>query len=77
VSNEKVIIEGLIGKDLEESGRGLILRYYPGIFWKGLRKTTKYLSEKRWCSGKDFNPGPPQYEAGALTTQPRRSVIGL
>jgi hypothetical protein len=30
----------LIGKDVEESGRGQILRYYPGIFLEGLRKTT-------------------------------------
>jgi hypothetical protein len=31
-------------KDLEGRGRGLISRYYPGIFLKELRKTTKNLS---------------------------------
>jgi hypothetical protein len=30
-----------MGNDLEESGLGLILRYYPGIPLEGLRKATK------------------------------------
>jgi hypothetical protein len=30
-------------KVLEESGRGLILRYYPGIRLEGLRETTDTL----------------------------------
>jgi hypothetical protein len=32
-----VIIEWGIGKDLEGSGRGLILKYYLGIRLEGLR----------------------------------------
>jgi hypothetical protein len=24
-----------------------------------------------WSPGRDLNPGPPEYEAGALTTRPR------
>jgi hypothetical protein len=36
-----MIIGWWIGKDLEHSGRGLILSYYPGICQEGLRKTTK------------------------------------
>jgi hypothetical protein len=45
-------------------------RYYPGIFLKGLKKPTKILCE----DGRDLNPGPPEYEAKALTTRPRCSV---
>jgi hypothetical protein len=26
--------------------------------------------------GRNLNPGPPEYEAGVLTTRPRRSVSG-
>jgi hypothetical protein len=25
-------------------------------------------------SGRDLNPGPPEYEAAVLTTRPRRSI---
>jgi hypothetical protein len=42
-SNKRVIREWWIWKDLEGRGRGLILRYYPGIHLEGLRKTTKTL----------------------------------
>jgi hypothetical protein len=37
--------EWWIGKDMEGSGRGLILRYYPCICLEGLRKATKILSQ--------------------------------
>jgi hypothetical protein len=50
------------------------LRYYPVICLEGLRKTTKNLSQDRRSLGRDLNPGPPEYEAGVLTTRPRRSV---
>jgi hypothetical protein len=43
-SNGRVINEWWIGKDVERSGRGLILRYYPEICLERLRKTTKTLS---------------------------------
>jgi hypothetical protein len=38
--DQRVINERGIGKDSEGSGRGLILRYYPCIHLKGLRKTS-------------------------------------
>jgi hypothetical protein len=48
-SDERVISEWWIGKDLEENGRGLILRYNPSIFLKELRKTTKTVTTAgRW-----------------------------
>jgi NADPH-dependent 7-cyano-7-deazaguanine reductase QueF len=27
--------------------------------------------------GRDFNPGPPEYETGVLTTRPRRSATNI
>jgi hypothetical protein len=60
-----------MGKDLERSGRGLILMYYPGICLEGLETTTNNSGQP---SGLDFNPGPPEYEAGVLTNRPRCSV---
>jgi hypothetical protein len=56
---------------LEGSGRDLMLRYYPGIFLQGVRKTTKPLSQDSWSLGRYLNPGPPGYR-GMLTTRPRR-----
>jgi hypothetical protein len=41
---------------------------------EGLRKTTKNRSLDSLSSGRDLNPGPPEYEAEVLTSQPRRSV---
>jgi hypothetical protein len=52
----------------------LILRYYPGIRPVGLRKTKKNLSQYKRCPGRESNKGPLEYEAGVLTTRPRRSV---
>jgi hypothetical protein len=46
-----------IGKDLVESGRGLILRYYPRICLKWLRKTTRNLHRDSRSPGPTFEPG--------------------
>jgi len=46
-----------------------ILRYYPGIRLEGLRKTTKTSIRIAGRRGRDSNPGPPEYEAGVLTTK--------
>jgi hypothetical protein len=51
----------------------IILRYYPGIRMEVLRKTTKSLN--RDSRAPDLKPVPPEYKAGVLTTQPRRSVL--
>jgi hypothetical protein len=47
-----------IGKDLEGSGHGLILRCYPKIFLEELRKIMKILSQDSRSLGKDLKPGP-------------------
>jgi hypothetical protein len=49
------------------SGRGIILKYYPGIRLEGLRRTTKTSIRIAGRRGRDMNPGPPEYEAGVLT----------
>jgi hypothetical protein len=50
-------------KDLEGSGSGLILRYFPGIHLGGTEanheKPVRYP-----VSGPRFEPGLPEYEAG-------------
>jgi hypothetical protein len=50
--------------------------YYIGIGMKGLRKTTKNLSQDSRSPGRDLNPGHPEYEAGLSTTRKRCSVLG-
>jgi hypothetical protein len=63
-----------IGKDLVGSGRGIILRHYPGIRLDGLRKTTNSSITITSCRGRESNPEPPEYEVAALIIRPRRSV---
>jgi hypothetical protein len=53
--------------------RSLILRYYLGICLEGLRKITDISQDSR-SQGRNLNTGPPEYEAGVLTTRPQRSV---
>jgi hypothetical protein len=43
-----------IGKDLVESGHGLILRYCPGMRLEGLRKTTKNVNQDSRSPGPRF-----------------------
>jgi hypothetical protein len=45
------VISDWIGKDVEGSGHGLILRYCLGICLEGLRKTTKNLGQDNWSVG--------------------------
>jgi hypothetical protein len=51
-----------------------MLRCYPNIRLKGLRKITIDLSQDNRSLGRDLKPGPPEHEAGVLTTRSRRSV---
>jgi hypothetical protein len=57
-----------IGKDLEVSGRCLIVRYYPSIHLAGLGETSKNLSQDSRSPSRDLNPGPSEYETGVLIT---------
>jgi hypothetical protein len=47
-------------KDLIGSGHDLILRYYPGIRLKGLRKTTKNLNQDSRLLGPRIKPETSQ-----------------
>jgi hypothetical protein len=60
---------------VEGNGRGPVLRYYPSICLEELRKTTKTLSPDSLSPERDLNPGPPEHEAGVLTTRRRRLVV--
>jgi hypothetical protein len=72
-----VMSEWKIGKDLEVSDRGLIWRYYAETCLEGLRKTTEILIQDSGSTSRHWNPGPPKYEAGILTTRLRHSVRRL
>jgi hypothetical protein len=61
-------------KGLERGTRGPILRHCPAIRLEGLWKITKSLSRDSRSPGRDLNLQPREYEAGVLTTRPRRSV---
>jgi hypothetical protein len=69
-SNGRMIGECHIVKDVEGSGRGLILRRYPVICLDGLGKITKTLNQDSMSPCRDLNPEHPEYETGALTTRP-------
>jgi hypothetical protein len=55
-----------IEKDLAGSGRGVTLRYYPGIRLEGLRKTAKNRSP-----GPRFEPGTYRIRSGRMTLSHR------
>jgi hypothetical protein len=67
-SNERIMVEKQVGKDVEGSGRCIISRFYPGIFLEDLGEDTKNLIQASRSLGRDMNPEPPEYEAGVLTT---------
>jgi hypothetical protein len=69
-SDEGVISELWIVKDVEGSSRGLILRYYPEIYLQGLKKTTKTLSQDSRYTGRGYRSLPPEYEVGMPTSGP-------
>jgi hypothetical protein len=50
------------------------LGYYLSIYREGPKKTMRNLGQDNGFPGRDLNPGPPEYEAGVLTTRPRCSV---
>jgi hypothetical protein len=55
--DDRMVSEWWIGMDLVGRGRGLILRYYPGIRLEGPRKTTKNLNQDSRSSGTRFETG--------------------
>jgi hypothetical protein len=64
-----------IGKDLVGSSCGLILTFYPGIHLEGLIKPRQTSIRIAGHQGQVSNLGPPEYEAGVLSTQPQRTVL--
>jgi hypothetical protein len=44
-------------------------------FSGGTEENDENLSQVNRSPGRDFNPRPPEYEAGVLATRPRHSMI--
>jgi hypothetical protein len=61
------------GKGLGRKRSWPNLRYYAGIRLDKLNKPQKTTISIAGRRGRDQNPEPPEYEAGVLTTRPRRS----
>jgi hypothetical protein len=59
-SNKRMLREWWFEKDVEESGRGPIVRYYPGICFEGLSKITKTFSRDSQFLDRDLNPELPK-----------------
>jgi hypothetical protein len=55
-----------VREDVQGSGRGLILMYYPSIYLDGLKKNTENLSQDSRSLDWYLNPGHPEYQAGVL-----------
>jgi hypothetical protein len=66
MSNGKVICEWWKGCWRKRSWSNL--SYYPGIYLKGLRKTTWNLNQGSRSPNRDLNLIPPEYEANHTTT---------
>jgi hypothetical protein len=49
----------------------VLSRHLPG----GTEKFHENLIQDNNCLARDLNPGPPEYEAGVLTTRLRRSDV--
>jgi hypothetical protein len=60
--------------ELKRIWKEVFVRYYPGTCLKALRKSTENLSHDSRSAGRDLYPGPPESEAGVLTTLHRHSV---
>jgi hypothetical protein len=59
-------------KGCERTRSGPNLRHFPGICLEVPMRIMKKLSESyRLSSGRNLSSGPPEYEAGVLTTRPR------
>jgi hypothetical protein len=74
VSSDRMINEYWVGHAMEWSDRGLIKelsRHLPGR----TEENHEQLSQDSRSPSQDLNAGPQEYEAGVVSTRPRRSVI--
>jgi hypothetical protein len=58
-----------VGRKRPWSNFKVLAQHFPG----GTEENHEHRQYSRSLGG-DLKPGPPEYEAGVLTTQPRRSV---
>jgi hypothetical protein len=62
----RVISGWWIGTDFRRKRSWRNTRFYPGIFFEGLRKTTENIVQNSRSPSRRLSPGPPEYEAMAL-----------
>jgi hypothetical protein len=65
--DDRMISGWWIGKDVVGSGRGLILRYYTGIFLEGLRKIKKTASQDGRSLWPTFEPGTSRVRSRSVS----------
>jgi hypothetical protein len=68
--------EWSVGKDVEGSDDGLIKSIIPAFACR-IRKTTKTGSQNSWFPGRDFNPGPHEYETQRSLTVLQLGISSL
>jgi hypothetical protein len=73
--NGRIISESCIGGDSEGSGHGLNLRYYPTIYAKELRKSTKTFSQDIRCLGQDWTQTLPPIQVRSFSPCAKLSGI--
>jgi hypothetical protein len=49
-------------------------RITPASAWRNWEKTLKTRQDSRF-SGQGFHPGPPEYDAGIMTTRSRYPIL--
>jgi hypothetical protein len=64
-------VNGELGRILKKK-RSSKFKVLSGIRLERLRKTIKDINSDSVYSGRDLSSVPPEYEAGVLTTPPRR-----
>jgi hypothetical protein len=73
MSNERLIGERWMGKDLERRGLDLTEGTIPEFDWRDWGKSRK--TQDNPSPDRDLNTGPPEYETAVLTTEPRHSIL--
>jgi hypothetical protein len=66
-----------VNDELERIWKEAVAAYFKTLLRQlsgGTEENHVNQSQESRSTGQDLNPGPPEYEAGALTTRPPRSI---